>query len=78
MRYELFIANRYLRRDYQRFNCAGIELDETLFTLDVMVVKFDQAEASDRAAVTIPELVDLARTGNEIAAELVLVAVFRY
>ncbi len=68
----VLIANRYLRRDYQRFICAGIELDETLFTLDVMVVKFDQAEASDRAAVTIPELVDLARTGKEIAAELVL------
>jgi hypothetical protein len=68
----VLIANRYLQRDYLRLRSAGIELNDVLFTLDAMVVKFDQLEASEQTAVTIPELVDMARSGNKIAVELVL------
>jgi hypothetical protein len=66
------IANRYLQRDYRTLKTAGIEMDEILFTLDAMVVKFDQLEASDQPALTIDELVGLARAGNKIAVDLVL------
>jgi hypothetical protein len=68
----VLIANRYLQRDYQRLRSAGIVLDEVLFTLDAMVVKFDQLEDAGQTAVTIPELVDMARAGNQIAVDLVL------
>ncbi len=68
----VLIANRYLQRDYLRLRSAGIELDDVLFTLDAMIVKFDQLEASDQTPVTIPELVDMARAGNKIAVDLVL------
>ena len=66
------IANRYLQRDYRTLKTAGIEMDEILFTLDAMVVKFDQLEASDQPALTIDELVDLARAGKKMAVDLVL------
>ena len=68
----VIIANRYLQRDYRRLNSAGIEMDEILFTLDAMVVKFDQLEASDQPAITIPELVGQARAGTKISVDLVL------
>ena len=45
-------------------------MDETLFTLDAMVVKFDQLEASDQPAITIPELVGMARAGTTISVDL--------
>ena len=35
------IANRYLQRDYRRLKEAGIQIEEKLFTLDDMVVKFE-------------------------------------
>jgi hypothetical protein len=66
------LANRYLQRDYRRLETAGVEMDEILFTLDAMVVKFDQLEASDQPSLTIPELVGMARAGKKISADLVL------
>lgn len=66
------IANRYLQRDYQALRNAGIEMDEIIFTLDAMVVKYDQLEASDQRALTIPELVDMARAGKQISVDLIL------
>jgi hypothetical protein len=66
------IANRYLHRDYQALKEAEIKIEEILFTLDAMVVKFDQLEASDQPALTIPELVGMARAGNKISVDLVL------
>ena len=66
------IANRYLQRDYRRLKLAGIEMDEVLFTLDAMIVKFDRLKTSEQTALTIPELVAMARAGSKIAVELVL------
>ena len=66
------IANRYLQRDYRRLKAAGIGIDEKLFTLDAMIVKFEQLKTAGQPALTIPELVDMARSGARIAVELVL------
>ena len=66
------IANRYLQRDYRTLKNAGIGMDENLFTLDDMIVKFNRLEASDQPALTIPELVDMARAGEKITVDLVL------
>ena len=36
----VMIANRYLQRDYRRLKKAGLELEQRLFTLEGMLVKF--------------------------------------
>ena len=37
----VMIANRYLQRDYRELNKAGIEVEERLFSLEDMLVKFE-------------------------------------
>ncbi len=66
------IANRYLQRDYQALKSAGIDIEETLFSLDDMVIKFDRLKETDQTALTIPELVDLARSGKKPTLEITL------
>lgn len=66
------IANRYLQRDYEVLAAAGIALDRSLFTLDDMVVKFERLKDADQPALTIPELIGLARAGEEMSVELTL------
>jgi hypothetical protein len=57
------IANRYLQRDYQALQSAGIAVGDTLFRLDEMVVKFDRLHEQGEPAITIPELIGLAAAG---------------
>lgn len=66
------IANHYLQRDYHRLKSAGIETSGTLFTLDAMVIKFEQLQDSGQPALTIPELVGMARGENKISVDLML------
>lgn len=66
------IANRYLQRDYRALNAAGIQTEQALFTLDAMVVKFEQLKDTDEPALTIPELVGLARAGKQMTLDLSL------
>lgn len=66
------IANRYLQRDYQMLNAAGIEIEKDLFSLDDMVVKFDRLQEADQPSMTIPELVGLAQAGKKMSVDLVL------
>jgi hypothetical protein len=66
------IANRYLQRDYHRLKSAGIETGETLFTLDAMVIKFEQLQDSEQPPLTIPGLVGMAYSGSKISVDLAL------
>jgi len=66
------IANRYLQRDYRALNSAGITLDQSLFTLDDMVVKFERLKDANQPALTIPELIGLAQAGKRMSVDLVL------
>lgn len=66
------IANRYLQRDYRVLNAAGIEIENDLFSLDDMVVKFDRLKEADQPSMTIPELVGLAQAGKKMSVDLVL------
>ncbi len=66
------IANRYLQRDYQVLNAAGIEIEKEMFSLDDMVVKFDRLKEVDQPSMTIPELVGLAQAGKKMSVDLVL------
>ena len=69
------IANRYLQRDYHALKKAGIAIDEPLFTLDGMVVRFDALKQSEVNFLTVAELVDMAAGGPgftvSVALELV-------
>lgn len=66
------IANRYLQRDYKVLDAAGITLEPRLFTLDDMVVKFEQLKDAGQPAMTIPELVGLAQAEEEMSVALTL------
>jgi len=66
------IANRYLQRDYRVLASAGIEMQQDLFTLDDMVVKFERLKETEEPALTIPELIGLAQAGKSISVEIAL------
>ncbi|MEJ2040723.1 MAG: hypothetical protein P8X55_17600 [Desulfosarcinaceae bacterium] len=60
------IANRYLQRDFQRLKTAGLTVEDRLFRLDEMVVKFEHLHEQDQPAMTIPDLVGLAAGGKAL------------
>jgi hypothetical protein len=60
------IANRYLQRDLYRLKSAGIETKEKLFSLDDMILKFENLKEQGQSALTIPELIAIARGGRKI------------
>jgi hypothetical protein len=60
------IANRYLQRDYHSLSSAGIPIEETLFSLDDMVVKFERLKNEAAKALTLHDLVGMARSGEKI------------
>ena len=66
------IANRYLQRDYHTLAAAGIEVAQTLFSLDDMVVKFEQLKSDSPQALTLMDLVGMARSGTAIAMDIAL------
>ncbi len=66
------IANRYLQRDYHELKKAGIKLDEQLFTLEDMVVKFETLKAQESKALTIPDLIGVAASGKKAVVEIAL------
>jgi hypothetical protein len=64
------IANRYLQRDYHTLSSAGIHLEETLFSLDVMVVKFERLKREAPKILTLHDLVAMAQAGRKIRLEI--------
>jgi len=66
------IANRYLQRDYHALQSAGIRVGDTLFSLDDMVVKFENLQEGGPLAVTIPELTGLASSGQVVDVTVTL------
>jgi len=66
------IANRYLQRDYHSLSSAGIPVEETLFSLDDMVVKFDRLKSDESKALTLHDLVGMARSGEKITLSISL------
>jgi hypothetical protein len=68
----VMIANRYLQRDYVRLKQGGIYLEEKLFTLDEMVVKFEDLKEKRGAILTIHDYIKLAKEGNSVSVEIAL------
>lgn len=68
----VLIANRYLQRDYHNLVSAGIPVEETLFSLDDMVVKFDRLKREEPKALTLHDLAGMARSGEKIKLAIAL------
>jgi len=71
----VMIANRYLMRDLRRLREAGIDVAEKMFTLDDMVVKFENLKQDEGPLMTIHDYINVAREGNDVSVEVVLESV---
>jgi hypothetical protein len=66
----VMIANRYLQRDYFLLRKAGIELEERLFTLEDMLVKFDGYQEEHDPTLTIDDYIHMAKEGTEVSVDI--------
>ena len=62
----ILIANRYLLRDYHRLAKAGIQVDEKLFTLEDMMVKFDGWREKHDTTRDLEDYIRMAREGSPV------------
>lgn len=68
----VLIANRYLQRDYQRLGRAGIKVNEFLFTLEEMIVKFDGCNQEHDSMLTLEDCLEMAKGGDKVAVDIQL------
>ena len=66
----VMIANRYLQRDYKKLQEAGVEVEKRLFSLEDMVVKFDEMKEEYGPLLAIHDYINIAREGNAVAVEI--------
>jgi hypothetical protein len=62
----VLIANRYLQRDFSRLAQAGIPVNEQLFTLEEMILKFDDYKHEQGPTLTLEEYLELAKSGTQV------------
>jgi hypothetical protein len=65
----VMIANRYLQRDYKKLEDAGVLVQRRLFTLEDMVVKFDEMKEEHGSLLAIHDYINIAREGNKVAVK---------
>ncbi|MGA8180155.1 MAG: hypothetical protein WB792_08850 [Desulfobacterales bacterium] len=68
----IMIANRYLQRDYRRFERCGIEVEKRMFTLEDMVVKFNGYHEEHGPILTIYDYINIAKEGNEVCIDIII------
>ena len=68
----VMIANRYLQKDYRKLSEAGIYVDTKLFSLDRMVVKFQDFREEQGPPLTIDDYIHIAREGNDVSMAIIL------
>jgi len=66
----VMIANRYLQRDYMRLKQSGFVVAEKLFSLDEMVVKFEESARAQGPGNTIYDYINIAREGNRVQIDV--------
>jgi hypothetical protein len=66
----VMIANRYLQRDYHRLNQGGIAIEQKLFTLKDMVVKYEDLHETPHQLLTIHDYINIAREGNAVSVTI--------
>jgi hypothetical protein len=65
-------ANRYLQRDYIRLTDAGVQVEKRLFTLEDMVVKFDETKEEHEPLLALHDYINIAKEGNEVEVDIAL------
>ncbi len=68
----VMIANRYLQRDYRRLEEHGVEIDRRLFTVEDMMVKFDEVHGAYGNVMAIDDYIALAHEGNDVVIGVAL------
>lgn len=71
----VMIANRYLQKDYRRLIQAGIKMDEKLFRLEDMIVKYDAVHEEQEHILAIHDYINIAKEGNAVSIEIFLESV---
>ncbi len=66
----VMIANRYLVRDYNTLKKAGISLEARLFSLEDMLVKFQDYKEEHDPTLTIHDYINMAREGMDVSVEI--------
>ncbi len=66
----VMIANRYLQRDYNRLEAGGVEIEQRLFTLEDMIVKFNGYKDEHGPILAIHDYINIAKEGNEVSIDV--------
>lgn len=68
----ILIANRYLQRDYNRLEKAGIQIEHRLFTLEDMLVKYDGYQQEHDSMLTLEDCIQLSEDGIKMNLSITL------
>ena len=68
----VMIANRYLQRDYHRLSKAAININEKLFTLEDMIVKFDGYQEQHHPTLTLEDYIHISDDGIQVTMDIKL------
>jgi hypothetical protein len=63
----VMIANRYLQKDYRRLKEVGVDVDAKLFSLDDMVVRFQDFREEQGPTLTLEDYIHIAREGSDVS-----------
>jgi hypothetical protein len=66
----VMIANRYLQKDYRELKQAGIDVEPKLFSLDDMVVKFQDFRDEQGPTLTLEDYMHIAREGSDVSMDV--------
>jgi hypothetical protein len=61
------IANRYLQKDYRKLKEVGIDVGVRLFSLDDMVVRFQDFREEQGPTLTLDDYIHIAREGSDVS-----------
>jgi len=70
----VMIANRYLQRDYAKLKKNGIHLQEKLFRLEEMMVKYEDMDQDENnfhgGPLTLHDYITIAKEGNSVSIDI--------
>jgi hypothetical protein len=68
----VMIANRYLQRDYNALEKAGIEVAKKLFTLESMLAEFEAKRDEFVSTLILEDYINIARGGDQVSVDVSL------
>lgn len=66
----VMIANKHLQRDYQTLKNEGVEVSGHLFTLENMMLEFDDKKGDDSPLYTVFDFINMAQQGKSVAVQV--------